>query len=173
MGLSDAKLPDAQAGLESGMGAMMASLAGVNMVSGPGMIDFERGQCLEKLVIDNEICGMALRLARGISGPGEVRAIDLISTLLEHGHLMSHPHTRKHYRKEQYMPGPVIDRQTLEIWQAGGGKSAAERAREQIRNLLEAPQPEPLDSERTRALEDIMAHDARSQGLAALPELSG
>nr|NIM90549.1 hypothetical protein [Candidatus Aminicenantes bacterium] len=59
MGLSDSKTNDNQAGLETGIGAILAALAGVNVISGPGMMDFESCQSLEKLVIDNEICGMA------------------------------------------------------------------------------------------------------------------
>ena len=64
--LSDAKLLDAQAGLETGIGAALAALSGINSVSGPGMLDFESCQSLEKLVLDNEICGMTYRLLRGI-----------------------------------------------------------------------------------------------------------
>ncbi len=41
IGLSDAKQLDAQAGLESSMGATLAALCGINSVSGPGMLDFE------------------------------------------------------------------------------------------------------------------------------------
>ena len=65
MGLSDAKCPDYQAGLESGIGAVLAALAGVNVVSGAGMLDFESCFSLEKLVLDNEICGMVRRVAGG------------------------------------------------------------------------------------------------------------
>ena len=54
--LSDAKQLDAQAGLEAGMGALMAALSGINSISGPGMLDFESCLSLEKLVVDNEIC---------------------------------------------------------------------------------------------------------------------
>ena len=64
--LSDAKALDAQAGLETGMGAVLAGLSGINSVSGPGMLDFESCQSLEKLVLDDEICGMVARLRRGI-----------------------------------------------------------------------------------------------------------
>ena len=71
MGLSDAKGVDGQAGLETGMGALVAALAGANVISGPGMLNFESCQSLEKLVLDNEICGMALRMVR-VSKPGEI-----------------------------------------------------------------------------------------------------
>ncbi|MFX1325951.1 MAG: trimethylamine methyltransferase family protein, partial [Promethearchaeota archaeon] len=36
MSLSDSKIPDSQAGFEAGIGALLAGLAGINMVSGPG-----------------------------------------------------------------------------------------------------------------------------------------
>ena len=62
--LSDAKQLDAQAGLETGMGALLAALSGINSISGPGMLDFESCLSLEKLVVDNEICGMTHRLLR-------------------------------------------------------------------------------------------------------------
>ena len=62
--LSDAKILDVQAGLESGMGATLAALSGINNISGPGMLDFESCQSLEKLIVDNEICGMAFRISK-------------------------------------------------------------------------------------------------------------
>ncbi|MBW2278869.1 MAG: trimethylamine methyltransferase family protein, partial [Deltaproteobacteria bacterium] len=64
--LSDAKQLDSQAGLETGVGATLAALSGINNISGPGMLDFESCHSLEKLVLDNEICGMMHRLLRGI-----------------------------------------------------------------------------------------------------------
>ena len=39
-GATDAKLVDAQAGLESGMTALIGGLAGIDMISGAGMLDF-------------------------------------------------------------------------------------------------------------------------------------
>ena len=47
-GLSDAKCVDAQAGLETGIGAVLAALAGINVVSGGGMMDYETCQSLTK-----------------------------------------------------------------------------------------------------------------------------
>jgi trimethylamine--corrinoid protein Co-methyltransferase len=62
LGMSDAKIVDAQCGLESAGGTLLAALAGINMVSGAGMMDFESCQSYEKLVVDAEIIGMAKRL---------------------------------------------------------------------------------------------------------------
>ena len=54
LGATDSKLVDAQAGLESGITAMIGALSGINMISGSGMLDFLACHSAEKLVIDAE-----------------------------------------------------------------------------------------------------------------------
>jgi len=156
MGLSDAKVVDAQAGLESGMGALMAVLAGVNMISGPGMMDFENAQSLEKLAIDHDICGAALRLARGIE-PRDAAAIPtLMEVLLREGNLLSHPHTLRWYKQEGYYPSKIIDRQTDEASQKHGAKTALDRAHTFVEKTLAKHKIAPLDAATRRELETIM-----------------
>ena len=104
MALSDAKINDSQAGLETGIGAILAALSGINVISGPGMLDFETCQSLEKLVLDNEICDMAYRLTRGIAQRDEPIATELFEGFSEKTQFLSMPHTRKWYRKEHYFP---------------------------------------------------------------------
>ena len=60
----DGKFLDAQAGAETMTSAMLAALAGVNSVSGPGMLDFVLTFSLPKLVFDNEVCGQCLNFVR-------------------------------------------------------------------------------------------------------------
>ncbi len=66
LGATDAKVIDAQAGMESGMTALIGALAGINMISGAGMLDFLACQSAEKLVIDAEAIGMVKRLLVGM-----------------------------------------------------------------------------------------------------------
>ncbi len=92
--LSDAKQLDSQAGLETAMGALLAALSGINSISGPGMLDFESCQSLEKLVVDNEICGMTYRLLQGIEPREDFPALPIFQELLAReapAHLRSHP----------------------------------------------------------------------------------
>ncbi len=56
---SDAKVADAQAGMESGISAVLGALAGINMISGAGMLDFLACQSAEKLVMDAEAIASA------------------------------------------------------------------------------------------------------------------
>ena len=161
MGLSDAKVVDAQAGFESGMGALMAVLAGVNMISGPGMMDFENAQSLEKLAVDHEICGMALRLARGIE-PREGTSIpELMEALLRDGNLLSHPHTLRWFKEEAYYPSKIVDRMTDESSRKQSARTAFARAHDFVEKTLQKHQPPPLDSAVQRELEEIM--DSRLQ----------
>lgn len=169
MGLSDSKCVDMQAGLESGMGVLMAALAGINVVSGAGMMDFENCQSLEKLVIDNEICGMALRLIKGIAQRDEIIAKDLLKEVISSGKFISHQHTLKWFKKETYYPGKVIDRTTDEQFYINGGKCAFEKAHEQVEKILSTHEPEPLEKEKLNALKDIMSHRFAQFG-SKLPE---
>jgi trimethylamine---corrinoid protein Co-methyltransferase len=168
MALSDSKLLDSQAGFETGMGALMAALSGVNVISGPGMLDFESCQSLEKLVIDNEICGMALRIVKGV----ELRegfSKDLYGDIYNGEHFLTSPHTVEWLRKEFYFPSDVISRENYQVWESTVGKSAGERAHDKVNEILKKEQENVLDSKIANELEKIMLVDAKKYGMDTLP----
>lgn len=169
MGLSDAKTNDSQAGMESGMGAILAALAGINVISGPGMLNFESCQSLEKLVIDNEICGMALRLVRGVVQRDEPIALDLFEGLTSNTQFLSLPHTRKWYRKEHIFP-ETLDRDTYDTWENEGKLSLADRAAQKVNEIIETHEPPPLAPEISKELHAIMTSDASANGVDKLPD---
>jgi len=170
MGLSDSKINDSQAGLESGIGAIMAALSGVNVISGPGMMNFESTQSLEKLVIDNEICAMAYRLCRGISQREERLAIHLFEKSAKVINFLSMPHTRKWYREEHLFPR-TIDRDTYEQWVSLGKKSMADRASEEVKRILTSTPPKILNKNIYQELQKIMLREAQKHGLSSLPTI--
>jgi trimethylamine--corrinoid protein Co-methyltransferase len=170
MGLSDAKCVDTQAGFESGIGTVLAALSGINVVSGGGMLDFESCQSFEKLVIDNEICGIAYRLIEGISQRDEPIAIDLLLELEEKTSFLTHSHTRKWYRLEHTFPR-LLDRGNYGQWTESGKKTITERASEYVQELL-SQEDEPLISDEIkRELRKIMETYAKGFGIEKLPEL--
>jgi trimethylamine--corrinoid protein Co-methyltransferase len=154
MALSDAKFLDAQAGGETFSSALLAALAGVNSVSGPGMLDFVLTFSLPKLVFDNEVCGQCLHFVREIRALDDLPAAALVSDLRAHDHLITSPHTLMHWPKELYLTDPVIDRENRETWQKQGSKDLYQRACEQVEKRLASYQPletEPaLDAEMRR-----------------------
>lgn len=166
MGLSDSKLVDAQAGYETGTGVIMAALAGVNISSGVGILDFITCQSLEKLVIDNEICGFAYRLIDGIRQRHETMALDLLPEAIDKGHFLGHPSTLQLFREEATLPGKVVDRSSAPP--GGGGIPDYERAKTVVADLL-AKEPFRLPGEKVRALEELVLREAREFGLETLP----
>ena len=169
MALSDAKLLDSQAGLETGIGAVIAALSGINVISGPGMLDFESCQSLEKLVIDNEICGMALRLVKGIELRDKM-SDDLFGDIYDGEHFLTSPGTLKWLRDEFYFPSEVIDRANYQTWLATDRKTAGERAHQKVNQILQEIVPPALDHTIKNELEKIMLKDARKFGMEKLPK---
>ena len=166
MGLSDSRRLDAQAGLESGLGAMLGALGGVNMISGPGMLDFESCQSLEKVVVDHDAVGMARRLIAGIEplGVGEIASI--MSEGVAREQFLSLPSTRSWYAREQFFP-KVLDRSA-----AGDGKTMGDRASAMVRDLLRGDAVPTLDRNRIGVLNEIILAEARKYGLDSLPYLA-
>ncbi len=167
--LSDAKQLDAQAGLESSMGATLAALAGINNISGPGMLDFESCLSLEKLVVDNEIAGMTLRMIAGIEPKDDFPAQPIFEELLKERHVLIAKHTRRHLKQEHYFPGPVIDRANRSRWQAEGSVPLRERARREVERLLAGYEPPGLSEDIEADLTERMEHEARRFGMECLP----
>lgn len=170
MGMSDAKVNDAQGGFETGIGTILAALAGVNVISGAGILDFIRCQSLEKLVVDNEICGMAYRLIKGIAQRNDPIALDLFQDFAADTQFLSMPHTRKWYREEHTFP-KLIDREPYDSWVSKGRKSITDRAEEEVEDLLHRNPPPLPDKETQKILKEIMLSDAKKNGMPSLPEI--
>ena len=159
IGLSDSRELDGQAGFESGTGAYLAALARINSVSGPGMLYFENCLSLEKLVFDNEICGMAKRLIAGIEPrAGDFPSGELFDELLQERTLLGSEHTLQNFRRDHYLPGPTINRvQDDQAPYAG----LTDRAKAQANRLIGDHQPpDVLGGEVARELQRILQRAA-------------
>jgi trimethylamine---corrinoid protein Co-methyltransferase len=168
IGLSDAKTNDAQAGFETGIGAVLAALGGINVISGAGMMDYETTISLEKLLIDDEICGQALRLVRGIAQREDPIALHLFQDFDPQTQFLKLPHTRKWYRQEHSFP-KLADRDNYDAWVGAGRKSIADRAHEEAVRILKTTPPRLPEDGLRRELLDLMRADARANGIEDLP----
>jgi len=167
--LSDSKQLDAQAGLESGVGATLAALCGINNISGPGMLDFESCQSLEKLILDNEICGMALRLIDGIVPKEDFPSLPRFEELIKERHLLISEHTRRYLKEEFYFPGFVIDRANRTRWQEEGSLTLLERAHSEVERVIKDYEPSRLPDSVKRELTKLMKDEAHRYGMDRLP----
>ncbi len=171
LGASDSKLVDAQAGLESGMTALIGALAGINMISGAGMLDFLACQSLEKLVMDAEAIGMIQRLLGGMKVQTETLATAMFEGINFKGDFLKQKITRELFSKEQYLPSAVIDRASVRAWQAEGSTDAFSRTKSRVQKLLADYRRPEMDAGKEQELQSLMDSQARSAGMDTLPEL--
>lgn len=171
LGASDAKLVDTQAGLESGVTALLGALGGINMISGAGMLDFLACQSPEKLVIDAEIIAMSQRLLRGIERHTDSLAREMFDGFAFRGDFLKQKVTRQLFAREQHLPSMVIDRGSLRAWEENGRQSTFARARERVQQLLSQYQPPELPAGMAQELADLVGAWARKAGMDQLPEL--
>jgi trimethylamine--corrinoid protein Co-methyltransferase len=169
LGLSDTKIVDAQCGFESGLGITLGALAGINVISGPGMLDFENCQSFEKLVMDDTICGTALRLIRGIDVNDQTLAVDVIRKVGAGGHYLAQRHTMEWLSKEIFNPSDLVERQELSAWKKLGSKDTVQRAQEIAQKILREHKPEPLSADVERSLDDVARKIMKKHGVDKLP----
>ena len=171
LGASDSKLIDAQAGMESGMSALIGALAGINMISGAGMLDFLACQSPEKLVMDAEAIGMVKRLLEGMKIQTETLATAMFEGINFKGDFLKQKITRELFAKEQYLPSPVIDRASMRGWLAEGGTDAFTRAKTRTKQLLAKYKQPEMDPGKEKELSKLVGKMARNAGMENLPVL--
>jgi trimethylamine--corrinoid protein Co-methyltransferase len=169
MALSDGKFLDAQAGAETMTSAMLAALAGVNSVSGPGMLDFVLTFSLPKLVFDNEVCGQCLNFVRETQVLEDIPSRSLVDEVRANDHLITSPHTLKYWPQELYLTDPVIDRDNRETWMKGGSMELQARANEQVDKRLAAYNPIETDPAADAEMRRVILAGMKSQ--KELPQL--
>ena len=118
------------------MTALIGGLAGIDMISGPGMLDFLLAQSPEKLVIDADMIGMVQRLLRGVATPTATLATGFFEDAGPEGRFLELQETRKLFRSEQFLPSRVFDRNSRRGWLDAGGLDAYGRAHERVEEIM-------------------------------------
>jgi len=161
---SDSRQIDAQAGMESGGSALLGALAGINMISGAGMLDFLACHSIEKLVIDAEGIASARRLISGIKPRADTLALGSFAQTGLRGDFLKLKETRLLFRKEQHFPSAVIDRR--------GDADAVDilsRARTRVNELVDSYQRPQLSPQVEDGLLAMGSREAKRIGLDRLP----
>jgi trimethylamine--corrinoid protein Co-methyltransferase len=171
LGATDSKLVDAQAGLESGITAMIGALSGINMISGSGMLDFLSCHSAEKLVIDAEGIAMAQRMVAGVTLHTETLATGFYDDNINFkgGDFLKQRITMQLFRKEQHLPSNVIDRDSMRNWKEAGSLDTYERAKVMVKQLLASYKKPELDPAKEAALHAFMLDLAKKAGMNELP----
>ncbi len=153
-----AKRPDWQAGLENGLSAFMASIAGADMLLGVGLLHGSRVWSYEQLILDVEIRELVGAMLRGIPVDDESLALDAIRAVGPGGDFLTEPHTRRHMRE---LWGPrYLDRRPYGAWEEDPDalhRVALDRARELLANHRPTPLDPAVDAELARIVAAVEA----------------
>jgi len=165
LGVSDSLTVDMQATLESSYQLILGALAGINIIHGPGMLESEITQSLEKLILDNEICKIALRLVRGIEVSRETLALELFTSTGPGAEYIKNISVLKFMMKwiprEILLTSPALNRCTRSTWKLKGGRKISQRIKELINEKLNSYSIEPLPKDKLSMINEVMLHASK------------
>ena len=145
-GSTDAKVLDAQAGIESAFAILAQGLAGLNLIHDVGYMDSGMACSVEMLVMGDEVIGMAKRFIRGIEVNAGTLARDVIESVGPGGHYLDTDHTYERFREALWMPS-LLTRHDYTTWQAEGERDMAQRVKERVHEIVQTHEVAPLSDE--------------------------
>lgn len=145
--MTDAKAIDAQYGIEKGMTSLAAALAGGNLIyESSGMTASLLGASFEAFVIDDEMHAMTYRTLRGIEVTDDNLGYDAIcSSILGDGHFLGSDHTYAAMERDYHYP-TMADREQPKTWADAGAKTAWDRAKIRVDDVLSTYKPAYLSA---------------------------
>ena len=142
-GMTDAKLPDFQAGAERASTVLAAALSGANIIyEAAGMYASLLGACPESLLLDNDVLGAAMRVTRGIEVTPETLSFEEINQVCTggEGHYLGSNHTLEVMQSEYIYP-EFSDRTSPTVWADNGKPEPLREAIRRKRAILESHFP--------------------------------
>jgi trimethylamine--corrinoid protein Co-methyltransferase len=165
LGLTNAKISDAQAGYEKAMSPLIGLLSGVDYIVMGGLLDALMTLDYGQLVIDNEIALNLKTLAKGMAFSEESLALQEIKDVGPGGMFAGHANTLAHMHEATFL-SDLADRKPRATWEEEGRKSIHDRAMERVRAILTRPNRHALAPEidaRVRAgLPGLVAGESRA-----------
>ncbi len=137
-GISDSKLPDMQAGWETGITNVLAGLSGLNMVyESVGMHASLLGFCLESLILGDDVLGQVMRCVRGIDVTEDSTSIDAMKAVCMGGpgHYLGSDQTLRLMQTEYVYP-TLGNRMSPKEWNEAGRPLLLDRAIARKHDLL-------------------------------------
>jgi trimethylamine--corrinoid protein Co-methyltransferase len=155
--LTDSSTPDAQAGFESMFSMLTTVNSGVDFVLHTGgILSSYLAFSYEKLVLDDEMCGMLKHYLAGIDVTADTLAYEVSARVGPGSNYLTEMHTVERCRSEFWTPS-VSDRSGLDVWMDGGREDALIRARRRWRKLVAEHEDPPWDATTARQLSEYVA----------------
>ncbi len=145
-GMSDSKIPDAQAGMERGYTLALAAQSGADLImESAGMHASLMASSFESFVVDNDNLGAVNRTVRGIEVTDETLSYDVIKQVIHgEGHFLGSDQTISRMETDYFYP-PMGDRYPPAVWEEMGRTDIRDRARKRVSETLRKHYPSHID----------------------------
>ncbi len=164
VGLTDAKVPDAQAGIEKASTILLGVLAGADTFGHCGICGTDHAGSLLWLAFDNELMNYIKRIARGFEVNAETLATDIVKSVGPAGNFLAEAHTVEHFRQELWLSNQLWTRQSFDGWRSQGSSSFADRLAEHVNSILTTHTPPPLDETLSQEIDHIVKYAKHELG---------
>ena len=134
-GSTDAKVPDAQAGIEYALSLHAATLNGCNLIHDCGYLESGRTSSFESILMSDEIISMLKHMLKPLDITEETVALKVIDEVGPGNIYLTHPHTLKNFRKNIWQPR-FLDRAIFENWAEQGAKDLRQRLNEEAKRIF-------------------------------------
>jgi len=161
VGLTDSKVPDAQAGLEAGITLAMGAAAGADIFGHMGISGVDQATSLDILTLQNEVISYVENMMREIDFSDDALGLEVIESVGPGGSFIDSNHTAAHFRKELWFPR-LLDRRYYEAWLQSDSSDLSDRIRARKEEILRTHVPEPIAPDLDRALDDIIISAKRN-----------
>ncbi len=163
LGLTNAKVVDAQAGYEKSMSPVAGLLAGVDLINMAGLIDALMAFDFGMMAIDNEIAQMLKRVHQGLEFDEENLAREVIAEAGPAGMFLDKAHTLERMKACALLPD-IANRDTRKTWEENGARDAQQQAMRRVKEILGQENPDvfsaDVDAQVRSRFSDLVAGDS-------------
>jgi trimethylamine--corrinoid protein Co-methyltransferase len=155
-GATDAKILDAQAGLEYAMSLYNATLNGCNLIHDCGYLEFGSTASFESVLFSDEIIGMLKYMLQPLNFTDESVALNVIDKVGPGNSFLMEHHTNDNYKKSFFFPR-FLNRQKIGKWEREGGKDIHAILNDNARKIYHNHQPQELRQAVKNSIAEIIA----------------
>ncbi len=142
-GVSNSKRIGFQLAYEKVIPSLISAISGSSAVQLHSSVYGEISAHPVQAVLDDDVAGIIGRFLEGVEISEDSIATDLINEVGPiPGHYLAKEHTRRWWKREQYIR-KAADFTTYAEWEASGGKSEIDLAKEKVKEILESHKVNP------------------------------
>ncbi|MBN1835988.1 MAG: trimethylamine methyltransferase family protein [Spirochaetales bacterium] len=156
IGPTNSKMIDYQNCYEKAIPALVAALSGAHIIQFHGGVYGEITHHPVQSIMDDDVAGVIGRFIAGVEVSDDTLALDLINQIGPiPGYYLHTAHTREWWKHEQFVP-KVADLVPYGQWQKEGSKSALDRAKAKLCDVLQTHCPMALSDEQEKDIRRIL-----------------